>query len=109
AVNNAARRKVGGWNQLDQLIDRAFGVPQAIQTTVNDLGQVVRRNIGGHAHGNTRTAVDQQIGQARRQYQRLLFAAIVVGAKINRFLVEVGQQLVGNAGQADFGIAHGRR
>ena len=41
------------------------------------------------------------------QHQRFLFAAVVVGAEIDGFLVDVGQHFVGNLGQADFGVTHG--
>ena len=37
-----------------------------------------------------------------------MLAAVVVGAEIDRFLVQVGQQLVGDLGHADFGVTHGR-
>ena len=36
-----------------------------------------------------------------------MFAAIVVGAEINRFLIYIGQQLVRNLGQANFRVSHG--
>jgi hypothetical protein len=35
------------------------------------------------------------------------FAAVVVGAEIDGFLVDVGQHLVGDLRQADFGVTHG--
>src|SRR5690606_34895259 len=109
AVDDAARGKVGRRDELDQLVDGAFGVAQAIQAAVYDLGQIVRRDIGSHAYGNARTAVDQKVGQPRGQHQRLLLAAVVVGAEVDGFLVDVGQQLVGDARQPDFGVTHGGR
>jgi hypothetical protein len=71
------------------------------------LVEVVRRDVGGHAHRDAGRAVDQQVGQARGQHQRLFLAA-VVGPEIDGFLVDVGQHFVGDLGQADFGVAHGR-
>ena len=53
AVNNARRWKVGGWNDLHELVDRCFWVAQEVQAGVYDFVQVVRRNVGGHTHGNT--------------------------------------------------------
>ena len=78
-----------------------------MQAGIDGFVEVVRRNIGRHADGNAAGAVDQQIGQARWHDQRFLLAAIVVGAEIDGFLVQIGQQLVGDFGQADFGVAHG--
>src|SRR5690606_15994871 len=64
AVNNAAGREIGRRDDLHEIIDAAFRVTQYIQAAVDHLGQVVGRNIGGHAHRNTRAAVHQQVGQA---------------------------------------------
>jgi hypothetical protein len=38
-----------------------------------DLAQVVRRHVGGHADGDAGRAVDQQVGDAPGQDQRLWF------------------------------------
>jgi hypothetical protein len=75
----------------------------------SDLPQVVRRYVGGHAHGDAAGAVDQQKGQRRRQHQRLLEGVVVIGPEIHRFLVDVPQHLFGDLGQARLGVAHGRR
>lgn len=109
AVDDAARGEVRRRDELDQLVDRAIRIAQAVQAAVDDFLQVVGRNIGGHAHRDARAAVDQQVGQPRRQQQRLLLAAVVVGAEVHGFLVDVGQQFVGDLGQADFGVTHRRR
>jgi hypothetical protein len=53
-------------------------------------------------------AVDQQVGQPRRQHRRLLLRAVVVGREVDRVLVDVGQHLVRDLRQADLGVAHGR-
>ena len=36
-----------------------------------------------------------------------MFGAVVVGAEVYGFFVDVGQQFVGDARHADFGITHG--
>ncbi|MNK90865.1 hypothetical protein D3C87_1109340 [compost metagenome] len=108
AVNDAAGGEIGRRDELDQLIDRAGRIAQAVQAAVDHFLEVVRRDVGGHAHRDARAAVDQQVGQARRQQQRFLFAAVVVGAEVHRLLVDVGQEFMGDLGQADFGVAHRR-
>jgi len=50
---------------------------------------------------------DQQVGQTRGQHQGFLLAAVVVGAEVDGFLVDVGQHLVGDLRQANFGVTHG--
>ena len=107
AVDDAGCGEIRGRNDLHQLVDAGAGVSQHVQAGVDHLIEVVRRNVGGHAHRNAARAVHQQVGQLARQDQGLFFRAVVVGAEVDRFLVDVGQHLVGDLGQADFGVPHG--
>ncbi len=75
---------------------------------VDHFTEVVRRNVGRHAHGNTAGAVDQQVGDARRHDRRDLLGAVIVRHPVHGFLVQVGQQLVCQLGHAHFGVSHGR-
>ena len=109
AIDDAPGREIRRRNAFDQLIDGAFRIAQAIQAAFDHFGQIVRRNVGGHAHRDPGAAIDQQIGQPRRQQQRFLFAAVIVGAEVHRFLVDIGQQFMGDFRQADFGVTHGGR
>ena len=107
AVNDACSGKVWGRHNFHQLIHRSLRVAQQVQAGVDHFVQVVWRDVGGHAHRNTARAVNEQIGQARWQHQGFFFGAVVIGAKVNRFFVNVAQHFVGNFGQADFGVPHG--
>src|SRR3546814_5446992 len=51
-------------------------------------------------------AVDEQVGERRRQHLRLALAGVVIGLEIDRILVEIGQQRVRDLGKARFGVAH---
>ena len=73
-----------------------------------DLAQVVRRHVGGHADGDAGRAVDQQVGDAPRQDQRLLVLAVVVGLEVDGLLVDVGQHLHGQRREPGLGVPHGR-
>src|SRR5690606_36360308 len=84
------------------------GVFHYLDAGADNLAQVVRRNVRGHAHGNARGTVDQQVGQARGKYVGNLFGAVVVVGEVDRFLVEVGDQLVREPLHADFGVTHCR-
>ena len=106
AVDDAGSREVGRRNDLHQLVDGDFGVCQHVQAGVHHFIEVVRRNIRRHANGNARRAIDQQVGQFARQNQRLFFAAVVVGAEVDSFFVDVAEHFVGDFGQTNFGIAH---
>ena len=94
---------------LDQLIDRRVRIVEQRQARSDNLGEVVRRNIGRHADGDTGRAVDQQVRNPRRQYRRLELLAVVVGREIDSFLVDVGQHLGGDLLQPAFGVAVCRR
>ena len=69
--------------------------------------QVVRRDVGGHAHGDTGGAVHQQGGNPGRQDFGNQQGAVVVRHPVHGFLVQVGQQLVSQLGAAHFGVSHG--
>ena len=107
AVNDAGSRKVWGRHNFHQLIHRSLRVAQQVQAGVDHFVQVVWWDVGGHAHRNTARAVNEQIGQARWQHQGFFFRAVVIGAEINGFFVNVAQHFVGNFGQSDFGVPHG--
>ena len=108
AVNNAGGREVGRGNDLHQIVDRRVGMAEHMQTGVDHFVQVVRRDIGGHTYGNARRAVDQQIRNAAWKDERFFFRAVVVGAEIDGFFVDVAQHFVGDFGETDLGVTHRR-
>ena len=76
---------------------------------VDDFGEVVRRDVGGHAHRDARRAVDQQVREPRRHDRRLGLRFVVVRHEIDGFFFDVGEQLARDARHAHFGVTHGRR
>ena len=70
--------------------------------------QVVRRNVGRHADRDAGRTVDEKIGNAGGKNFGLELALIVVGAEIDRFLIDVFEQRGGDAGKPGFGVPHGR-
>ena len=109
AIDDAGRGEIGSRDDLDQVVDGRFRMAQQILAAIDHFVQVVRRNIRRHPDRNTRRAVDQQVGHASRQNQRLVFVTVVVRPEIDRFLVDVGEQLMADLGHADFGVTHGSR
>ena len=73
-----------------------------------DLAKVVRRHVRRHADRDAGRAVDQQVRNACRQHDRLGLGAVVVRAEVDRVLIDLGQHLVGDAGETAFGVAHRR-
>ena len=76
---------------------------------IANLVEVVRWHVRGHAHGDARCPVHQQVRDARRHHARLLQRVVEIGAHVHRFLVQVGEHLFGDLLEARLGISHGRR
>ena len=83
------------------------GVVEQLDQRGDDFVEVVRRDVGGHAHGNARAAVDQQVGYPRRQHHRLGLGAVVTGTERHRLLLDLLQHFVRKPGETTFGVAHG--
>ena len=77
AHDEAARREVGTLHELHQVVGRGVGVVDEVDGGVDDLAQVVGRDVGGHADGDALAAVDQQVGEAGGQHDGLLGGAVV--------------------------------
>ena len=75
---------------------------------LHDLDEVVRGDVGGHAHGDAGRAVDQEVGQGGRQHGRLGLAAVVVGPEVDGVLVDRRRHRLGGGVHAALGVAHGR-
>ena len=97
-VNNTGGGEVWCGNDFHQLINRGQRVAQQIHAGVDHFIQVVGRDVGRHTHRNAARTVDEQVGQARGHDQGLLFRAIVVGSEVNRFFVQIGQELMSDFG-----------
>ena len=109
AVDDAGRREVRTRHQLHQVSQPDVGFLDYRETCVDDLGEIVRWDVGGHAHRNARGAVDQQVGDPGRQYRRLHFLAVIVRDEIDCGLVDIRQQFTGDALETALRIAHGCR
>ena len=74
---------------------------------VHDFGQVVRRNVGRHAHRDAVRSVHQQVGNARGKNVGSTFVAVVVRAEVDGVFVEIFEQRGGHARQFGFGVTIG--
>ena len=109
AVNGGAGGEVGGFDGANERVDRRIWIGQELEAGIHRVAQIVRRYVGGHAHGNTGRTVGQQGGEAGGHHQRLLFAAVVVRAEVYGVFFNVGQYFMGDFRHADFGVTHGCR
>ena len=82
---------------LHQTRQRQRRIIQQRQARVNDLGEVVRRDVGRHADRDTRLPIDEQIRDTRGQHRGLVLRLVVVRNEIDGFFVDVREQLVRHA------------
>ena len=108
AIKNGAGRKVRSMHVLEHLFEAGLGIFNQRDGRVDDLGEVVRRNVGGHADGDAVGAVDDQYGNARGQHGGLVGGLVEVGNHVDGFHLDVGHQGFGDALQAAFGVTVGR-
>ena len=106
AIDDAGSGQIGPLDVFHQSININIVVVDVGQAAIDHFHQIMGWNIGGHAHRDTRGAVHQQIRNPGGQYRRHLLGAIVVINKIDRFLVKVRQQFVGDLCHTNFGITH---
>ena len=80
-----------------------------IQHPVDGLGQLVkvmRRDIGGHTHGNAARTVHEQVRNAGWQDVWLAGLAIVVGREVHGVLADIAHHLHGQRGELTLRITH---
>ncbi len=107
AIDNAAGGEIRPGDEFHQFIHSDIRIGHQRQAAAHHFTQVVRRDIGGHAHRNTRGTIDEQRGDLGGQHHRDAFGAVVVVDEIDGFLVQIGQHGMGDLAHADFGVAHG--
>ncbi len=108
AADDATRGEVGALHVLHELGRIDGRVLDHGDERIDYLAQVVRGHVGGHAHGNARGAVDEQVRYGRGQDGGLLELAVEVVAERDRFLLDVRQHGFGEGGEAGLGVAVGR-
>ena len=106
-VDDPARGEIRPFDELPEVLDGRVGVIDEMGDRLDHLGEVVRRNVGRHPHGDPRRAVDDEVGEPRGQHQRLLQAAVEVGDEVNGILLDVLQHRHGDARQSGLGVAIG--
>ncbi len=109
ADDQAPGREIRALDDLAQLVDRYLGVLEMREARVDDLAEIVRRDVRRHADGDAAGAVDEQVGELRRQHHGLEQAVVVVGLEVDRLLVEIVEQVLRDLRQPRFGVAFGRR
>ena len=109
ADDDAPGREVRARDVLHEIAERGVRIFEHAHAGVDDLGQVVRRDIRRHADGDARAAVDEQVREAARQHARLAAGLVKVRVPVHGVLVDVAQHFVGDLRQARLGVSVGGR
>ena len=102
-------REIRPLDILHEVFHRAVRIVDHADDAVDNLLQVMRRNVRGHPDGDTARAVHQEVRETRRQHGRLLHGLVKVRVEIHRILVDSVEQVHGQLLQAGFRITHGGR
>ena len=100
-------REIRPLDDIQQFVEGRFRLLNERNRRFRYFTQVVRRNIGRHAHRDAGGAVEQNVWQARRQHFRLLQRAVKVWHPVDRPLPQLAEQQLGILRQAGFGVTHG--
>ncbi len=104
----AARREVGALDDPRELTRRRVGLVEQLDQRLDDLAEVVRRNVRRHADRDPACRVEQQVRHLRRQQRGLVQRAVEVRHPVDGALAELGEQRLRVARQPGLGVAHGR-
>ena len=104
AHDDAAGGEVGALDVLHQVGQGGLGVIQHTDGGVDDLGQVVRGDVGGHADSDAGGTVDQQVGEAAGQHAGLLAGLVEVGVPVHGVLLDVPEHLIRDLGHTGLGV-----
>ena len=109
ADDDPAGRKIRRRHVFHQFFDGDGTIVEIGAAGVDDLAEIVRRDVGRHADRDALGAVDQEVREAGRQYLGLVLGLVVIGLEIDGVVVEVVEQRIGDAREPRLGVAIGRR
>jgi len=83
--------------------------PDLRTDSIDRFAEIVRRNIGRHAHRDAGSAIHKQIWKRSRKNRGLGAGFVVVWDEIDRVLIHVGHERGAEMRHARFGVTHRRR
>ena len=98
-------REVRSLDYIDKLVDVAVRLVDELDTCVDSLAEVVRRDRCRHTYGDTVRAVDQEVRYSGWEYYRLLLLAVVVVHEIDGVLLDVSDHLQRERRHPCFGVS----
>jgi hypothetical protein len=107
--DDAARREIRALHDVAELVHGDGRPVEDGAGRVDDLAQVVGRDVRRHADRDAGRAVHQQVRQRGGEDRRLGRRLLVVGGEVDRVLLDVLQELLGGGVQPALGVAVGGR
>ena len=102
--DDSAGGKIRPMHELQQVVGLRAFVRDHVERGVAQLGEVVRRDRGGHADRDALRAIGQHVGKGRGQNHRLALGAGVIVAEVDRILVDALQEQARDIGHPRFGV-----
>ena len=109
AADDAPRGKVRTLHHRNDALKLRVGMLDELDRRIDQLAEIVRRDVGCHAHGDAVRTVYQQVRSRSREVLGLFRRVVVVRPEVHRVHVDVFQQRFRVGREARLGVAHGRR
>ena len=109
AHDDRAGREVRTLDELHQVLRLGLGMLDEVHDRVDHLAEVVGRDVRRHPDGDPPRTVDEQVGEASREHDRLLLVAVVVRDEIDRLGLDVAEKLERDRREPRLRVALGRR
>jgi hypothetical protein len=107
AEDDRAGREVGALYVLGKLLHVGSRVVDQRDQRVDDLAEVVRRDVRRHADRDPGRPVDEQVREARGEHLRLLARLVVVGPEVDGVGVDVAEELARHLREPALGVPLG--
>ena len=102
--NDTAGGEIRAGDMLHQIRHSHFRIIQHTDASIDHFRQVMGRNIGSHANGNTGRTVYQQIGETAGQNTGFFPGFVKVRIPVYCIPVNIPEHFVGHFGKPGFGI-----
>ena len=104
AKHERSRGEIRRGNVFHKVVNRCVGILQERDGGVDNFAEIVRRNGRCHTDCDTVRAVDEQVGESRRQHCGLLACVVEVGIEVNRLFVYVADHFERDLGKTCLGV-----